>query len=66
MQKFSGSAPRLKSSHDLAVLCITMGGAEQPAALTHGTVAVAMVPLFASQINQIEYVCFLNITFPFF
>jgi hypothetical protein len=60
-QNIPSGAPRFKPSLALAVF-ITIGGAQQPAALTHQTAAV-MVPLFALQINKIRDFPVLHITF---
>jgi len=41
-----------RSSHVLALLCITIECAQQPAALIRQTLDIVMVPLFALQIDQ--------------
>jgi hypothetical protein len=51
-KKNSGGAPHFKCSLARTVLYITIGGAQQSAALTHQTVLV-MVPLLALQIGHI-------------
>jgi hypothetical protein len=61
-QNIPGGAPRFKPSLALAVF-ITMGSAQQPAALTQQTDAL-MVPLFALQIDKIRDFPVLRITFP--
>jgi len=46
-KKNSFLCPQFSSSHALALLHITTGGAQQPAVLTQLTVAVVMFSLFA-------------------
>jgi len=51
-----------RPSHVRALSCITIGYAQQPAALIHQTVYVVILPLFALQIDQICEVPILHIT----
>ena len=56
-----------RSSRVLAVLCITIGLAQQqPALLIHQPFDIVMFPLFALQIDQICEVPILHITILFF